>query len=223
MESDLLSNATTRLRSYLMSFDVILVLYIECLPPASLCRLLLWPSRSQFPVMVVLLANRDSHYCVCKNSVTSTWAYVSPARRDTIPQWFGLVSHVRLHIMSPIYIEVSLCFYVFSCYPYVSLVSSCFSMFSPDSPYFPVFFYVSPCFLLFFYVFPCFSLFFRVFFMFSSGSPCFPLFFYVFPGFPMFFYVFPWFSLFFRVFLCFPLIPPVSPCFSTFSPVSPCF
>ena len=66
MESDLLSNATTRLRSYLMSFDVTLVLYIECLPPASLCRLLLWPSRSQFPVMVVLLANRDSHYCVCK-------------------------------------------------------------------------------------------------------------------------------------------------------------
>ena len=99
MESDLLSNATTRLRSYLMSFDVILVLYIECLPPASLCRLLLWPSRSQFPVMVVLLVNRDSHYCVFKNSVTSTWAYVSPARRDTIPQWFGY--SVRVFCVPP--------------------------------------------------------------------------------------------------------------------------
>ena len=99
MESDLLSNATTRLRSYLMSFDVILILYIECLPPASLCRLLLWPSRSQFPVMVVLLANRDSHYCVFKNSVTSTWAYVSPARRDTIPQWFGY--SVRVFCVPP--------------------------------------------------------------------------------------------------------------------------
>ena len=131
--------------------------------------------------MVVLLANRDSHYCVCKNSVTSTWAYVSPARRDTIPQWFGLVSHVRLHIMSPIYTEVFLCFYVFSCFPYVSLVSSCFSMFSPDSPYFPVFFYVFPCFLRF----PLFS---HVFLRFSLILP-------VFPCFSTFCHVLPCFSM----------------------------
>ena len=53
--------------------------------------------------------------------------------------------------MSPIYIEISMCFYVFSCFPEVSLVSSCFSMF-----FLPVF----PCFSTFPPVFPCFSIFF---------------------------------------------------------------
>ena len=148
--------------------------------------------------MVVLLANRDSHYCVCKNSVTSTWAYVSPARRDTIPQWFGLVSHVRLHIMSPIYREISMGFYVFSCFPYVCLVSSCNSMFFPDSRCFPLFFYVFTWFSLFSRVFLCFTLILSVFPcfpMFLLDSPCFPLFFYVSPCFPLFFYVSPWFPM----------------------------
>ena len=148
-----------------------------------------------------------------------------------------LVSHVRLHIMSPIYIEISMCFYVFSCFPYVSLVSSCFSMFFPNSPCFPLFFYVSLCFPMFFYVFSWFPLlslvflrfplFFYVFSWFSLLSLVFlrfPLFFFVFfldsPRFPVFFYVFLWFP---PAFLCFFLILPVSSCFSTFSPGFPCF
>ena len=108
--------------------------------------------------------------------------------------------------MSPIYIE----FYVFSCFPYVSLVSSCFSRFSPNSPCFPVSLFVFPDFAMFFYVSPWFSLFSRVLLRF-------PLFSRVFLCFPLFLPVFPWFSMFSYDSPCFPLF------FYTFSPIFPCF
>ena len=47
----------------------------------------------------------------------------------------GLVSHVRLRNMSPIYTKVSLCSHAFPCFPYVI---PCFSMFSLDSTYYGV-------------------------------------------------------------------------------------
>ena len=80
--------------------------------------------------------------------------------------WYQIersVSHVRLHNMSPIYIEVSLCFYAFPCFPYVIPCLPCFSTFFPGFPCFSMFFLDSPRIPLFFYVFPCFSVFFYVF------------------------------------------------------------
>ena len=143
------------------------------------------------------------------------------------------VSHVRLHNMSPIYIEVSLCILLFSLryplfpvffyvFPWFPMFFYVFSWFSPSSP-------VSPCFSMFFPDFPCFSMFSLIlpvlpcFSTFYPVFPCFSMFFLDSPCFPVFFYVFLWFSPFSRVYLCFQLILHVFPCFSMFSPDSPCF
>ena len=64
-----------------MSFDGILVyrMLTARFPLPIAC--LTFP---QFPVVVVLLANRDSHYSVCKNAVTSTCISSSEGRNSTM-------------------------------------------------------------------------------------------------------------------------------------------
>ena len=126
---------------------------------------------------------------------------------------FGLVYHVRLHNMSPIYTKFSLCRHAFPCFPVFFCVFSCFPMFFYVFPWFSLFFRVFVWFPLILPVFPCFS-------TFSPVSPCFSMFIPVIPCFCTF-------SRFLaRVFLCFSLIRPVFSCYSMFSlilPVVPCF
>ena len=160
MESDLLSNATTRLRSYLMS----LMSYKYCISNAYR-----------------LLPFADCFFDLPAVSFQLWQFYLRTGTATAVSVKTPLQAHERMYLQlggTQFHNDLGQYLMLDSilCPQYIQKFSRV-STYSPVFPMFPLFPHVFPCFPLILPIFPCFSTFSRVFYV----SPYFPMFFYVFP------------------------------------------